>query len=75
MHTHAYTHARMHAQTAKLLQYTAKLFPTNSIFFIICESLPQKFPHLRTAYYSYICDRICKKGSYTRNYKYLEIPI
>ena len=23
----------------------------------------------------YICDRICKKGSYTRNYKYLEIPI
>ena len=22
-----------------------------------------------------ICDRICKKGSYTRNYKYLEIPI
>ena len=22
-----------------------------------------------------MCDRICKKGSYTRNYKYLEIPI
>ena len=22
-----------------------------------------------------ICDRICKKGSYTRNYKYLEIPV
>ena len=23
----------------------------------------------------HICDRICQKGSYTRNYKYLEIPI
>ena len=22
-----------------------------------------------------ICDRICQKGSYTHNYKYLEIPI
>ena len=22
-----------------------------------------------------ICDWICEKGSYTRNYKYLEIPI
>ena len=25
--------------------------------------------------HQYICDWICEKGSYTRNYKYLEIPI
>ena len=43
---------------------------------VICLVLYiQGYVYLHTSIRNYLCDRICKKGSYTRNYKYLEIPI
>ena len=54
--------------------YNIKLWPYPSIEWVHCASIIID-DHLITSVSDAICDRICKKGSYTCNYKYLEIPI